>query len=178
MTTERDHLLELERALDEGVRRSRQGSLSRRLPAPEAMDYLERARHGLRELVARNPEHAEAWALLSRAEECLLDYERAIQALERVVAIHPPAQREQLKKLALLRQSAAEWAALGLTPVQLEALGEYLRRMLQQSSERSLHWTRSWLDQSRVANREAVLAALQARGGYSDLQVLENVIRG
>ena len=95
-----DNLRELSELLRQGQKRSRQPSYRRRAPANAAIPYLRQARNGLRLIVEAQPGNAEAWQLLSQAEETLLGYRNARIALERVIALESRPNRRDLKKLA------------------------------------------------------------------------------
>lgn len=174
-----ESLDELRAALNQGRKLSMQGSFGRRAPEPSAVPYLRKARDGLANYVRdAGQQEAEAWRLLSEAEECLLSYAMAIKALERAMALGQ-RDRKDLKRLALLKQYARDWSALPLSPEQLEALGQFLRdRLGDDTGERSFRWTQEWLHAAGVSDPGVVIAALEARGAFSDFQVLYNVIRG
>jgi tetratricopeptide (TPR) repeat protein len=171
-------LRELSEQLREGQRRSRQGSYRRRSPANAAVPYLQQAREGLRQLVEEQPGNAQAWRLLAQAEEVLLDYRNARLALEKVLALESDADSRDRKKLALLREHEAWWEGLGLTPAQLAELGCYLEMKLSNlRCDRTLRHTRAWLERSGPPNPDQIIQALEDRSGYSDWQVLHNVVR-
>src|SRR5688572_22764268 len=119
-------LEDLRGILMSGIRLSMQGSLSRRAPAKASVPNLLRAREGLREFVSENPTSAEAWRLLSQAEECLLNYKQAMACLEKSMSISGSRDKRSLKRWAQLRESMTEWSTLPLTPGQLCELGEFL----------------------------------------------------
>src|SRR5262245_65992558 len=102
-----DNLRELSELLREGQKRSRQPSYRRRAPANAAIPYLRQARNGLRLIVEAQPDNAEAWQLLSQAEETLLGYRNARIALERVIALESRPDRRDVKTLARMRGVAA-----------------------------------------------------------------------
>jgi hypothetical protein len=173
-------LEDLRAVLMSGIRLSMQGSLSRRAPAKASVPNLLRAREGLREFVRDNPVSAEAWRLLSQAEECLLNYKQAITCLEKSMSLSGSRDKRSLKRLAQLRESITEWSALPLTPGQLCELGEFL--VLYGANEerlgRTLDNTRRWLETKGFSNVEEIIEALGNRGGFTDFQVLYNVVRG
>jgi hypothetical protein len=173
-------LNELRATLANGQRLSMQGSYSRRAPAKASVPYLHSARDGLQNYVQKNPDSAEAWELLSRAEECLLNIGNAITCLEEAMALSGRRDRRSLKRLALLREAKAEWSAIPLTPDQLRELGDFLveRGAGEEQFGRTLDKTRDWLESSGLANTEAIIEALADRGGFTDFQVLYNVVRG
>ena len=82
-----DNLREVSELLREGQKRSWQPSYRRRAPANAAIPYLRQARNGLRLIVEAQPGNAEAWQLLSQAEETLLGYRNTRIPLERVIAL-------------------------------------------------------------------------------------------
>src|SRR5262245_4298424 len=102
------NLQELSELLRDGLKRSKQGSYERRAPATAALPYLRLARRGLRVLVKQQPGDAQAWRLLSQAEEALLDYRNARNALEKALSLEGTRSPKSLKKLALLREYEAK----------------------------------------------------------------------
>jgi tetratricopeptide (TPR) repeat protein len=159
-----------------GLRLSQQGSYHRREPDAKARPYLADARDGLRELSAEDPTNAGAWRLLSQAEEALLDYGAAIDALQRALCLSETRNKRDLKRLALLREALSEWTALPLEPSQLAELGAYLREQALGPEDRSLRWTRAWLERHDIKNSDEVLRALGRRGAFSDFRVLSNIV--
>jgi hypothetical protein len=63
----------LRRLLQDGQRRSVQGSYGRRSPAKEAVPYLLEARSGLRRYVDAVQEDAAGWRAREQVEECPLN---------------------------------------------------------------------------------------------------------
>jgi tetratricopeptide (TPR) repeat protein len=162
--------------LQQGLALSQQGSYERRLPAKAALPLIRSALKGLRALSPQEAT-AEFWRTLALAEEALLHYPAAVEALERAVALSQPADRKDLKRLAQLREYAAKWEALGLTPAALEALGAYLEEKLgHEPCDHSHRHTDAWLASSGVKSRAKALRSLQAVGGYCDCEVLANAV--
>jgi len=117
--------------------------------------------------------------LLSFAEECLLLYPAARRCLERAMELAGRREKKDLKRLAQLRECAGQWSRLGLTPLELAQLGEYLASRLEsQDCDRTLRLTRQWLVESGVAAPDSILAAFADRGGWCDCEVLSNVVHG
>ena len=175
-----ERLSELRNTLISGMRMSMQRSLERRAPAKTSLPLLQKARAGLREFVNTHPENADAWRLLSQAEECFLNYRQAVHCLEKVLSLASPRNKRDLKRLALLKESLSGWESLSLSPDQLRALGEFL---VEQGAEeemrgRSLEFTKKWLHHNRISNPEHVIEQLANRGGHTDFTVLYNVVRG
>jgi len=175
-----DSLNELKYTLMSGVRLSMQRSLGRRAPAKAALPDLIRARDGLRRFVHECPTSAESWELLSRAEECLLDYQQAIVCLQKSMSLSGKRDKRDVKRLALLKESLSEWSALPLTPGQLRELGGYLA--VQGANEeklgRTLKFTEQWLEDKGFSNAQEIIQGLKNRGGYTDFMILYNVVRG
>jgi hypothetical protein len=169
--------VEAERALMTGLRASKQGSYSRRAPEPAAIPHLSRAR-SLLLLLLKEKADPQLLRHLSTAEECLMHYSAAVEYLERAMQFDPNSRRHDLKRLSMLRESAAFWRGLLLSPIQLRELGQYLRDRGVNAGDRSMHLTREWLAASNIDDHEAVIDALALHGGGSDFQVLENVVRG
>jgi hypothetical protein len=59
----------------------------RRNPAAEAMPFLLEARSGLKGYVKAHENDAQAWRLLSQAEECLLNYAGALHCVEQAMSL-------------------------------------------------------------------------------------------
>jgi tetratricopeptide (TPR) repeat protein len=173
-----DNLQELSELLLQGQKRSGQSSYRRRAPANAAAAYIRQARNGFHLIVEEQPGNAEAWRLLSQAEETLLSYQNARIALERVIALEPRPNRRDLKKLALLREYEAWWEGLGLTPEQLSELECYLEKALPASPcDHTMRHTKVWLHARGLLNADRIREALERRGGYCDCEVLHNVAR-
>ena len=173
-----DNLRELSELLRQGQKRSGQPSYRRRAPANAANPYLLQARNGFRLIVEQQAGNAEAWRLLSQAEETLLGYRNARIALERVIALEPRPNRRDLKKLALLREHEAWWDGLGLTPEQLSELERYLEQTLSASPcDHTMRHTKMWLDHCGLLNPDRIRESLEHRGGYCDCEILHNVAR-
>lgn len=168
---------EIEALLVSGQRLSMQGSYERRAPAPESMSMLTRARDELKALVSALPSSAHAWQLLSNAHEALLEYGPAIAALQESIRVAGRKDKRDLKRLARLREAAAQWSRMPLSPAQLAELGAYLRDKLAGGvGTRDLRWTEAWLKETQAADADAVVRALRDRGGFSDFEVLSNVV--
>jgi hypothetical protein len=173
-------LSSLREVLLDGIRRSKQGSYQRRAPSEESIPFLEEARSGLEEFVKGNPENAEAWRLLSQAEECLLSYRRAVSCLERAMSLEGIRKKGDLKRLALLRESLKSWEGLPLSGEELRALGDFLVfcGANEEPKGRTIENTRRWLESNSFDNVDGILEALRVRGAATDFQVLYNVVRG
>lgn len=174
-------LEEIQTLLDEGMRRSKQLSLGRRMPAAGAIPFLAKARAALRAFVLKEANNARAWRMLSLAEETMLAYPQAITALERVLALGDRDKRD-LKRLAALRAAAVQWTELTLTPEQLADLGTALvaRQTAGVTSGDPLEGTKSWLRARGFSDGDLakILKAMAARGGNDDRNVLDNVVHG
>jgi tetratricopeptide (TPR) repeat protein len=173
-----EELQALRGLLLQGIKRSKQGSYARRSPAQAAIHFLEEARHGLKELVKSEEHNAEAWRILSQAEECLLNYGEAIVCLEKAMALAIRRSRDDLKRLALLKESFAEWNKLPLSPEELRLLGDFLIKCgaNEEQNGRTLEHTKEWLDENCNSSLNAVIEALKKRGGHTDFLVLYNVV--
>jgi hypothetical protein len=169
-------LKSLEDLLLKGQRLSMQGSYDRRAPAPEAVPFLMRARDGLKDMAADSSD-PRVWHLLSLAHEALLEFGAALATAQEATKLSGRKDKRDLKRIALLRQSAAQSCAMPLSPFQLAELGDYLRdKLAGGTGDRTLRWTETWLFEHDVPERDNVIAALRSRGGYTDFQVLSNVI--
>jgi hypothetical protein len=170
----------LREVLLHGIRLSMQGSYARRRPAKRAIPILEDGRRRLRRFVQDDPSNAEAWRLLSQAEECLLNYPEGIRCLEHAITLSKTRSKKDLKRLALLKAAATEWRNLPLNPRELQELGDFLVRsgVEDEARGRTFRFTRQWLHDRNFENTEAVLAALRSHGGHTDFQILANIVRG
>lgn len=173
-----DPLQELARLLKQAQRSTTQGSYQRRAPDPKAVPVLRQAREGLSEYLLGHPQDADAWRLLSQAEECLLHCAAARMALERAMSLTALHDRRDLKRLALLRECEKQWGELRLSPEQLRDLGAHLdERLKGDACDHTLRFTFEWLS-SKDVHSKAVVKALQSRGGGCDCEVLANVVIG
>jgi len=173
------NLAELQGILIEGQRRSMQGSYMRRNPAAGAIRFLLEASSGLKEYVEAHETDAQAWRLLSQAEECLLNYAAARHCLEKAMTFSERKDKKDLKRLALLKGYESQWADLALTPTQLAELGNHLQaRVSENGCDHTLRFTQEWLKAENVAKSKAVMDDLRNQGGYCDCEVLKNVVAG
>ena len=171
-----EELESLTALLREGLAVSMQGTYQRRLPSKAALPKIREARRGLRLLVRVAPSAA-AWRTLALSEEALLHYPAALLALEKCIASSPELDRKDMKRMAALREYAANWQSLGLTPTLLEELGQHLDLTLRADSCDHTHrHTSCWLDAKGMRSQAKVIAALKKAGGYCDCEVLANVI--
>ena len=169
-------LARLRALLQEGVALSKQGTYERRLPAAAALPKLHEASVGLRSLV-RTESTVEAWRNLALAEEALLNYPAAFEALQAAIALSHTPDRKDLKRLVQLKEYVAKWDAIGLTPQTLSDLGDYLEIAMRcEPCDHSHRHTKAWLDSHGVASTAKVIKGLESAGGYCDCEVLLNVV--
>jgi hypothetical protein len=162
----------------QAVRRSSTGSYRRRAPSPESVPLFEDAKRRLDAVLAADSGSLRAWRLLAQVEECLLRYDEARRCVERAMDLAGRRDRKDLQKLAEFREAEKFWADVVLNPYQCRALEAFLRSKLdEEPGGRSLRWTEEWL-RTRTDDPERVLDGLRRHGGYSDVQVLFNVLRG
>jgi hypothetical protein len=161
-----------------GVQLSRQCSYARRAPEPASLPHFAQARVFLDEVLRRHPDHQEALMMMSQLSENVLDFRAAIDFLERAFDVGEPKTKKSLKRLVRLRESAAEWEDLLLSPSELRGLGDYLEANRVGSNHRTLQLTRAWLTASGMHDPDRVIGALERRGAFSDFQVLANVVYG
>ena len=173
-------LHELELELRDGMKRSRQSSYSRRAPDPSAVPYLNRARDGLRELKESEPTNPYVWELLSKAEECFLNYPEAIKCLKKSVELTGHISKSQRKRIAMLKEASKQWKQLDLTPEDLRSLGAYLKSVGADEAidRRSFEHTELWLANEGFSNPEIIIEQLENKGAYSDFQVYHNIVLG
>ena len=176
MAEQPGELAALRALLQEGLALSKQGSYERRMPAAAALPKLREALRGLRALVRRQAT-AEAWRSLALAEEALLHYPAALEALQHAIALSQPPDQKNLKRLIQLKEYAAKWEAMGLTPKALSDLGGFLETSLnKEACDHSHRLTKAWLDSRGMKSVAKVIKSLQTAGGYCDCEVLLNVI--
>ena len=169
-------LHDLAALLRQGLKLSMQGNYQRRAPAPDAIPHLNGARTKLIEYAKAHPESADAWLLLSQAHEALLDYKSALSCLKRALLLGKQGKSE-LKRLARLEEATEFWRRLPLTPEESRALEAYLASRVDVTSA-DFRCTRTWLVQQGVRNPDAVVDQFRDLGALSDVEILENILRG
>lgn len=108
----------------------------------------------------------------------LLNYRAALAYLERALALGSGPSKKDLKRLASYRSLAQEWAELDLTATELQSLGADLQTKLGlEPHDRSRKWTREWIRRNCPDRESEIMNALDARGAYSDHQVLTHVVK-
>jgi tetratricopeptide (TPR) repeat protein len=166
MGTQASEFSVLKAELEQGLALSKQGSYERRMHAPAALPRIRAALKGLRALVQREST-AEVWRTLALAEEALLHYPAAVEALQQAVALCQNRDRKDLKRLAQLRDYSAKWDTLGLTPQALEALGRYLGDKLEEEPCDHTHrHSKAWLKSNGIKSPAKALKGLEGVGGY------------
>ena len=173
------NLAEIKEQVFCGIRAAGQGSYKRRLPPENAIRLLEAARLGLVRYMEENEPSEDIWRMLSQMEECLLHYHAARRCLERALEVSGRRAKKDLKKIALLKEYEGKWKSLILNPTQLKALGDFLEERLNVAPfDRSLKWTRLWLEENKIEHPEEVIEGIRANGAYNDFQVLANLVKG
>lgn len=181
MSASRHHSTRLAEAsayLLEGRRQSSQTSYSRRAPASTALPHLIQARNLLSHIVEDDPGNPDALELLSHTDECLLDYESAVRHLELAVTAGLPRTPKLLKRLSNLRESLVFWQDIQLSPEDLDSLGDHLETLNLDLAEPSLEHTRAWLTRRVGDSSDVIIAAFSRHGGFTDWEVLANIVRG
>jgi hypothetical protein len=170
-------LAKLREVLIEGQKRSMQGTYQRRAPAKKAVPFLNEALIGLRNYIISHGESAEAWKLLSLAEEVFLHFTAARVALEKSLALQPQRDRKDLQRLAKLKESEKRKADLILPTDKLAELKRHLDEKLGiVGCRHNLQLTHDWLSALKDCQVEAVLDAFRNYGGYCDCEVAVNVL--
>ena len=170
-----DQLESLHRDL---IKQDRQASYGRRAPSSELKAGFTKLRAQLKHLIKAYPDSERALRILANTEEALLNFRDAANSLREAIRLSKTREHRDLKKLAFLERSAAEWEALILSPDDLKNLGEFLLQMLGDGPFAfDLKWTQSWVEEHLPERAEEIVAAIKARGGYTDVQVLHNVVR-
>jgi len=172
-------LQEISLLLRQGLIASKQASYIRRAPAARAVPLLEEARREVKSWIDQHGENAESLRLLALAEEALLNYASAVDALEKLIRLSPKHNRNDLKRLAACREASQTWKRLALTPNELTTLGTYLKdKLLDSGPDKSLRWTKAWLSENKSRYKNEIISSLQKQGYSSDYQVLHNLIPG
>lgn len=167
---------ELREILLQGQKLSMQGSLDRRMPDKKSVPYL--LRRGLKEYIKENTEDAIALRMLSQAEECLLNYNAAIDYLTKAIELSGKDKKD-MARLVLLKDYQTQWNDLGLSPDQLKKLGDFLSEKLEECTcDHSLIFTKILLNENVMKSKSAkLIKAIQNAGGFCDCEVLANVVR-
>lgn len=152
-----------------------QSSYERRAPSPKAVPALLTAKSEITQFLSQNTESAEAYRLLSLAQECLLNYPSARNNFEKALSLSNQRNPKDLKHLALLREYEKKWQELPLTPEELENLGSYLTGLLAtHGCDHTSKHTKEWLTRFSPGKQEQKLKVLRHWGGYCDCEVLSN----
>lgn len=155
-----------------------QSSLERRALSPEAVPALQAVISDITQFLAHNAEDAEAHRLLSRAQECLLNYPAARTSFETSLQLSGQRLPKDLKHLSLLQECETKWKQFPLTPDELADLGRFLAHALSIGGcDHSVKFTRQWLAQHSPGQQEKKLAAFGDWGGYCDCEVEANVVQ-
>lgn len=176
MTSPNATLGQLEMLHRDLVKQNRQASYGRRAPSSESKAGFSKLRSHLKDLIKAYPGSERALRILANAEEALLNYRDAANALREAIRLSKRREHRDLKKLAFLEKSAAEWEALILSPEDLKTLGEFVFQMLG-NGPCDLRWTETWVEERFPDRADQILAAIKAHGGHTDVQVLHNVVR-
>lgn len=172
-----DSLQAARNSLLHGIKSSGQSRYGRRLPDPQSLPHYETAKRLLSEILEATPGNFTALTLMSELYENFLEYDLAIEYFKKAIQAGEPQTHKTLKRFAALQENANDWRELLLTPAELQSLGEYLEEHNIGPEHHNLNLTREWLRTRKFTNIDAVVAALYSRGGYTDLEVLANVVR-
>jgi len=158
---------------------TKQGSYHRRAPSQKAVPILAQARNAIESWIERNGENAEILRLLALTYEAMLNYEAAVQIIQKVIALSPQPRHGDLKRLAACREAGRMWDELLLSPSELRALGSFLRgKLLDAAPERSLRWTEIWLREKKPNEMSSIILSLQKLGYPTDYHILHNLVPG
>jgi tetratricopeptide (TPR) repeat protein len=174
-----EELRSVQKALEEALSLSQQGSYQRRAPADRAVPLLNDVKERLERWIEENGESLEALRALAVCQEALLLYGDAIATLERILVLFSPPDRKDLKRLAACREADVMWRALMLTPQELVALGDFLNQKLMDiGPAQSFQWTEQWLLEHRPQENEVILNGMRRLGHFCDYEVLHNLVAG
>ena|SRR5688572_24119461 len=169
---------ELRALLISAQRLTGQSSYERRAPSPKSIPALLAVKSEITRFLSENPENAEAYRLLSKAQECLLDYPAALSNFETSLKLSNQRNKKDLKCLALLREYESKWKEFPLTPEELASLGRFLSDSLPPTGcDQSVKYTKQWLATNSPGKTAAKLQAIRLWGGTCDCGVLNNVLQ-
>lgn len=171
-------LLDARQDLFVAVKLSRQGAYHRRAPSSESLPHYGEAKRLLKEVLQHEPGNCQALLMMSQIAEGLMDFSSAINFLNDAFAAGEPRSKKHLKRLALLKENSKTWRKLVLTPEELRELGEFLQAKDVSPANRSLDYTKQWLNENYQGNPQEVLNSFDEVGAFSDFQVLANVVYG
>lgn len=176
MNTQAMDFASLRAELQQGLALSKQGSYERRMPAKAALPKIRTALKGLR-VLAQQQSTAEVWRTLALAEEVLLHYPAAVEALQKAISLSQHHDRKDLKRLAQMKGYAAKWNALGLMPSSLDALGRHLEcQLVEEHCDHTHRHTEAWLIANSIKSPANAIKGLKSVGGYCDCEVLSNAV--
>lgn len=171
-------IADLRAALIAAQKLTGQSSYDRRAPSPKAVPPLLAAKAEISRFIAEHGDSAEAWRLLSQAQECLLGYAAARESFEKALSLSPQRSPKDLKHLVLLREYESKWKDLPLTPDELQRLGRHLSDVLAtQACDHTARHTKAWLAEFSPGKQDQKLKALRHWGGYCDCEVLGNAVQ-
>ena len=169
----------LNKELLEAMSRSQQCSCGRRAPSKASSRDFQRIRREVKLLLDVEPECEQGWRTLRQVEEALLRYSAALEAHSHAMRLAGKHSRKDLKILARLKQNAKDWSDLYLSPSELRELGEYLEQHHGRLTDnRGTELTEEWLIARFGETGLVRLDSLRHRGGFSDLLILNNLVRG
>jgi hypothetical protein len=169
---------ELRALLISAQRLTGQSSYERRAPSAKSVPALLAVKSEIMQFLSENTENAEAYRLLSMAQECLLNYPAARRNFEAWLALTNQRNPKDLKHLVLLREYESKWTEFPLTPEELASLGRFLSASLSPAGcNHSPRHTKQWLTMSSPGKLEAKLKAIRHWGGNCDCEVLANVVQ-
>lgn len=167
-----EELLKLKKILTDGQKLSMQGSLDRRMPSKKSMPYFIEARKAIKQYIMYHPDDVEGWSLYSLAEECLLNYDMAVKALEKTIKMKGKAEKKDLKRLVLIREYQTKWLKLQLSQKELEDLGNYIDQKLADPCDHSMRFTKEWFHMKGRKDSKKIIKAFYNHGGSCDCEVL------
>lgn len=156
-------------------------SYRRRWPGNELIAEISELERSLPDPVNPDPANSQAW-LKERCQlaQMRLDYDLASSLVQQLLALHP-SQREWLTLQAAIGAEREFWRSLGLSPAELQSLGDFLEEQEVDPDEEpesadDLRHTHAWIDRHCPERRARIIEGLQAQGGFCDAEVLANVV--
>lgn len=162
-----------------GFKLFKQLSQSRRIPAREAIPFLECARAEFEKLSSEESTRREALEYLAMTQAALLDYGAAIVSIQKLLAFQKS--KLFLKRLAHYQEEERFWRTIGLSPQQLTDLEAHLAECFGQHGPKGstkFGYTLEWLaNNAPELNAEQIIENFREQGAFDDWQVFSNVVR-
>lgn len=160
------------------LRSSAQGSYRRRAPEPQVAEALRDLVRDLGAHYRANPADHWVLALRSKCHEALMAFEQAIHDARQFLERGAGRKNKMLKAIAQLEEARHFWYVLGLTPYELQALGDFLVRddVTNFTEDADFAATRLWLNENAPEREQIVLDGLRDLGAFDDHDIVANIL--